>query len=166
MEILDIHHHIWRREDLPWLAGPMQDAAGLAAACPDVTFVLQHAGMLEDRSEAGCAAWRVGMRMLAGRPNVVVKLSGLGTFLHRNAADHIAAVVTDTVEVFGAGRCLFGSNFPVEKLWTGYDELVDAYRAATAGLGGIEQEAVFRNTAARVYRLRTGVGKEGKTKWH
>ena len=166
MEILDAHHHIWRREDLPWLAGPMQDAAGLAAACPDVTFVLQHAGMLEDRSEAGRAAWRAGMRMLAGRPNVVVKLSGLGTFLHRNAADHIAAVVTDTVEVFGAGRCLFGSNFPVEKLWTGYDGLVDAYRAATADLGGIEQEAVFRNTAARVYRLRTGVGKEGKTKWH
>ena len=38
----------------------------------------------------------------------------------------------DTVAIFGAERCLFGSNFPIEKLWTSYRELVDAYRAATA----------------------------------
>ena len=62
----------------------------------------------------------------------MTKLSGLGTFLHRNDPAHIAEVVRDTVAIFGAERCLFGSNFPIEKLWTSYPALVDAYRAAVA----------------------------------
>jgi predicted TIM-barrel fold metal-dependent hydrolase len=84
---------------------------------------------------------------------VVSKLSGLGTFIHRNDPAHIAAVLTDTVATFGAGRCLFGSNFPIEKLWTSYRELVDEFRAAAAALSTEQQDAIFRTTAARVYRL-------------
>ena len=57
--------------------------------------------------------------------------------------------------IFGADRCLFGSNFPIEKLWTTYRELVDAYRAATAYLRADQRDAVLRATAARVYRLGT-----------
>jgi predicted TIM-barrel fold metal-dependent hydrolase len=84
---------------------------------------------------------------------VISKLSGLGTFIHRNDPAHVAAVVTDTVAIFGAGRCLFGSNFPIEKLWTSYRELVDAFRAAAAPLTTEQQDAIFRGTATRVYRL-------------
>ena len=58
-----------------------------------------------------------------------------------------------TVELFGAGRCLFGSNFPIEKLWTGYADLVAAHRAAVAGLPDADQDAILRGTATRVYRL-------------
>jgi predicted TIM-barrel fold metal-dependent hydrolase len=73
--------------DLQVFAGQMAGAAELAAACPrDVTFVLQHAGMLEDLADAGRAAWRAAWRMLAAQPNVVAKLSGFGTFIHRNDA--------------------------------------------------------------------------------
>ena len=50
-------------------------------------------------------------------------------------------------------RCLFGSNFPIEKLWTSYRELVDAFRTATASLRCDERSAIFATTAARVYRL-------------
>ncbi|MFY8116013.1 MAG: amidohydrolase family protein, partial [Rhabdaerophilum sp.] len=57
--------------DLQVFAGQMEGAAELAAACPGVTFVLQHAGMLEDRSEAGIAQWRAGMAALAAQPNIV-----------------------------------------------------------------------------------------------
>jgi predicted TIM-barrel fold metal-dependent hydrolase len=109
--------------------------------------------MLEDVSPEGRAAWREGMIRLAACPNVVSKLSALGTFIHRNDPEHIATVVGETVAMFGADRCLFGSNFPVEKLWTGYRELVDAYRAATASLPTTQQDAIFRTTAMRVYRL-------------
>jgi predicted TIM-barrel fold metal-dependent hydrolase len=84
---------------------------------------------------------------------VVSKLSGLGTFIHRNDPAHIAAVVADTVAIFGAERCLFGSNFPIEKLWTSYRELVDAFRAATARLSAEQRDAIFGGTATRVYRL-------------
>jgi len=139
--------------DLQVFAPQMADAAALARACPDVTFVLQHAGMWEDLSPQGRAAWRAGMVRLAACPNVVSKLSGLGTFIHRNDPDHVADVVAETVAIFGAERCLFGSNFPIEKLWTGYRELIDAYCLATAGLGDAARVAIFRSTATRVYRI-------------
>ena len=70
--------------DLQVFAPQMEDAAGLADACPDVTFVLQHAGMLEDLSDEGRAAWRDGMRGSPPARTSSRKLSGLGTFIHRN----------------------------------------------------------------------------------
>ena len=141
--------------DLQVFAPQMASAARLAEACPRVTFILQHAGMLEDLSPEGRGAWREGMQTLAARPNVVSKLSGLGTFIHRNDPAHIADIVAETVALFGGERCLFGSNFPIEKLWTGYRALVDAFRAAAAPLGAQERDALFCATAIRVYRLAT-----------
>lgn len=139
--------------DLQVFPAQMADAARLADACPEVTFILQHAGMLEDRSEEGWALWRSAMMDLASRRNVVTKLSAFGTFIHRNDPDFIARMVRETVKIFGADRCMFGSNFPIEKIWTSYADLVAAFRAATAGLKKSEQRQIFNDTAARVYRL-------------
>ncbi|MEH2531963.1 putative TIM-barrel fold metal-dependent hydrolase [Bradyrhizobium sp. AZCC 1588] len=139
--------------DLQVFAPQMAGAAELAEACPDVTFILQHAGMLEDLSPQGRSAWRTGMTRLAACPNVFSKLSGLGTFIHRNDPSHISDVLTETVAIFGAERCLFGSNFPIEKLWTSYRVLIDAYLAATAALAADQRDAILRTTATRVYRL-------------
>ena len=139
--------------DLQVFAAQMEGAAELAMSCPQVTFILQHAGMLEDLSPAGQAQWRAGMQRLAVQPNIVSKLSALGTFIHRNDANHVAAVVRETVAIFGPARCLFGSNFPIEKLWTRYSDLVAAYRRALEPLGEAASRAVFRETATRVYRL-------------
>lgn len=139
--------------ELQVFAPQMADAAGLADACSGVTFVLQHAGMLEDLSDAGREAWGAGMARLAACENVVAKLSGLGTFIHANDPDHIARIVRETVGLFGATRCLFGSNFPIEKLWTSYPELVAAYGDALAGLDAEQQQAILEGVAARVYRL-------------
>jgi predicted TIM-barrel fold metal-dependent hydrolase len=139
--------------DLQVFADQMAGAARLAADFPGTTFILQHAGMLEDFSDKGRAAWRTGMAKLAAEPNVVSKLSGLGTFIHRNEPEHVAFVVNETVGLFGAERCLFGSNFPVEKLWTDYAPLIAAYRAAISGYPAAEQQAILHDTAARVYRI-------------
>jgi predicted TIM-barrel fold metal-dependent hydrolase len=139
--------------DLQVFARQMADAADLAEACPGVTFVLQHAGMLEDLTGEGTAEWRAGMVRLAAWPNVVSKLSGLGTFIHKNDPAHIAKAMRETVGVFGAGRCLFGSNFPIEKLWTSYAALVEAYRKAGSSLAPREQQGIFHDTAMRVYRI-------------
>ena len=139
--------------DLQVFQSQMADAARLARDNPDITFVLQHAGMLEDTSPAGRAAWLDGMKRLAGEANIVSKLSGLGTFIHRNDSGHIADIVGQTIALFGADRCLFGSNFPIEKLWTSYADLVAAHRAALAGYPDDVQEAVLSGTATRVYRL-------------
>jgi len=139
--------------DLQVFAPQMADAAKLATACPEVTFILQHAGMLEDTSKDGVAAWRDGMHRLADCPNVVTKLSGFGTFIHRNDPEFIAQMVADTVAIFGVDRCLYGSNFPIEKIWTGYGDLFDAFQAATKDFSNNDRDAIFRGNAARVYRL-------------
>jgi predicted TIM-barrel fold metal-dependent hydrolase len=139
--------------DLQVFAAQMAGAARLAAACPEVTFILQHAGMLEDLSEKGWAEWRAGMCALAAQPNVVSKTSALGTFIHRNDPAHIEAIVRETVTIFGAHRTLFGSNFPIEKIWTSYEELADAHAGAAAKLGEADARKVMHDTAMRVYRI-------------
>lgn len=139
--------------DLQVFTSQMTGAAALARACPETTFILQHAGMLEDTSDAGRAAWRAGMTNLAAEPNICAKLSGFGTFIHRNDPAHIAWLMSETVALFGADRCLWGSNFPIEKLWTDYRSLVDAHRQGAGGLSAAAQTDIFHNTAARLYRL-------------
>ena len=139
--------------DLQVFTAQMQGAAELARACPQVTFILQHAGMLEDLSEAGRADWRRNLAVLANEPNVVAKLSGFGTFIHRNDVAHIKTLIADTVELFGADRCMFGSNFPIEKIWTDYASLIDGHIQGASSLTMAEQQAIFYKTASRVYRL-------------
>ena len=139
--------------DLQVFAPQMAGASELAAACPDTTLVLQHAGMLEDLSDAGRAAWRRAMATLAEAPNVFAKLSGFGTFLHRCDGDHIAWLTQETLALFGAERCLWGSNFPIEKLWTDYPSLLSAHHSAASGLPPQDRAALFNDTASRVYRL-------------
>lgn len=139
--------------DLQVFAGQMDGAGRLAADFPGTTFILQHSGMLEDLSDEGKAAWRAGLEKLAAQPNVMSKLSGLGTFIHRNDPDHIAFVVGEAARLFGPDRCLYGSNFPIEKLWTDYAALADAFRSAVAGFPEADQRAMLHDTAARVYRL-------------
>ncbi|MEO0363265.1 MAG: amidohydrolase family protein [Pseudomonadota bacterium] len=139
--------------DLQVFSSQMEDAAALAGACPGVTFVLQHAGMLEDATDEGRRAWRRGMEALAARPNVCSKLSAFGTFVHRVDRDFIREMIETTVAIFGADRCLYGSNFPIEKLWTSYADLFDAFRAGASGLTQSQWDAIFNDTAARIYRV-------------
>lgn len=148
-----------RLQDHGWLfelqvfASQMAGAGALAASLPSLTFVLEHAGMLEDLSSEGRRRWRDGMKRLAAQPNVHTKLSGLGTFLRRNAPLHVADVVGETVALFGADRCIWGSNFPIEKMWISYADLVDTIRAATEDLGDAEQRQILSENALRLYNL-------------
>ena len=139
--------------ELQVFPGQMAEAARLASDFPDLTFILLHAGMLEDRSEDGWALWRAGMVELARRPNVVAKLSGLGTFARACSVELWRPVVERTVDLFGPARCLFGSNFPIEKLWTSYAELVAVMRACLAGCSPEERRAIMHDSAVRIYRL-------------
>jgi predicted TIM-barrel fold metal-dependent hydrolase len=139
--------------ELQIFASQMQDGARLARSLPDIVFVLEHAGMLEDTSERGWQLWREGMTALADCPNVNVKLSGLGTFVHACREDVMGPIVAETVAMFGADRCCYGSNFPIEKLWTDYGTLYRTFRSAIAHLSDRDQVAVLHDTAARLYRL-------------
>ena len=131
----------------------MRDAARLAHDFPDVTFVLLHAGMLEDRSTETRRHWRDCMRALAGMPNVYVKLSGLGTFVHACSVELWKPVIDETIDLFGPARCMFGSNFPIEKLWTSYGEVVSVVRTCLADLSQHDRHAVLYDNARRIYRI-------------
>ena len=139
--------------ELQVFASQMTDAARLARDFPAVTFVLLHAGMLEDRSPAGWKLWRDGMRLLAAQPNVHVKLSGLGTFEHACSVALWKPVIEETLAIFGAGRCVFGSNFPIEKLWTTYGEIVEVTNECLAALTERERRGVFHDNAQRLYGI-------------
>lgn len=139
--------------DLQLFTSQMYSGAELAMACPQVTFILQHAGMLEDASAMGVANWSDSMEALASCPNVVTKLSAFGTFIHRNDPAFIAEMINRTINIFGAKRCMFGSNFPIEKIWTSYHTLLTAFENATTSLGVSCREAIFYRNATRIYRI-------------
>lgn len=139
--------------EIQLFASQMYDGATLARAFPDIVFVLEHAGMHEDLSEAGWKLWRDGMQALAAEPNMNVKLSGLGTFVHACRRDVIDPIVKETIATFGANRCLYGSNFPIEKLWTDYRTLYDTFRSAIVDLADHDQTAILHDNAARIYRI-------------
>ena len=147
-----LRDHGWLFE-LQVFSSQMAEGAALARSFPDIQFVLLHAGMLEDLSPEGRAKWREGMKRLAGEQNVATKFSGLGTFIRKNDPQHVADVVGATVELFGADRCMWGSNFPIEKIWTDYRSIVAAIRAAVAKFDPKARAAILHDTAARLYRL-------------
>ena len=139
--------------ELQVFAGQMEAAARLVKDCPEVTFVLEHAGMLEDTSEAGIARWREGLDRLAALPNISTKLSGLGTFSRALDPEHIRFVIAEAVSRFGPERCLWGSNFPIEKIWTSYGAILDAVDGALVGQPQGARRAILHDTAARLYRI-------------
>lgn len=139
--------------DLQVFPSQMEYAAELARSCPDVQFVLMHAGMLEDTSADGVKLWRKGMRRLAECNNVATKLSAFGTFIHRNDPEFVAFMIKQIVSLFGADRCMFGSNFPIEKLWTTYADLFGAFQEGAKGLTKVKRQSIFNDTAERIYRL-------------
>jgi predicted TIM-barrel fold metal-dependent hydrolase len=139
--------------ELQIFSSQMENGARLARSFPDIVFVLEHAGMPEDMSPRGWQLWREGMMALAGCPNVNVKLSGLGTFVHACRENIMGPIIKETVAMFGADRCLYGSNFPIEKLWTDHATLYQTFRNAIAHLSESEQAAILHDTAARLYRL-------------
>lgn len=137
--------------ELQVFAPQMRDTLDLVRAYPGLQFVLVHAGMMEDPTR--WTAWREGMARLSEAPNVAVKLSGLNTFVRTLDAGLTARIVGETVALFGADRCMFGSNFPIEKMWTDFDSLVAALDTAIAPLPEAARRAVRHDTAAKLYGL-------------
>jgi predicted TIM-barrel fold metal-dependent hydrolase len=139
--------------DLQALPSQMADAASVARAHPDVPMIVNHTGMPRDRSPDGVVAWRRGLRLVAEQPHVSLKLSGFAMFDPEWTVDSIRPFVLESIEIFGAQRCMLGSNFPVDKLHRSYAAIFDAFRSLTADLSPAEQRAIFHDNAQRIYRL-------------
>ena len=144
----------------------------LARAFPDTTIIFDHfGGPLGIGPYAGqrqeiFAKWSVDVAELARCENVVAKLGGLvmpinGFGLHKRekppTSDEIVALTSDyyrhTLDCFGPSRCMFESNFPVDKQSCSYAVLWNAFKKLAAGFSASEKRYLFHDTAAEAYRL-------------
>lgn len=157
-----------------WVLHPqLGEVADLAAAFPHTTIVIDHlggplgVGRYRDPTAAGFEEWRQGLQRAAAYPNVVLKLGGLNmqyTGLcvpfaaerpwtsERMAAAQGGHLLT-AIDIFGPPRCMFESNFPVDRLLTGATALWNCFKRVVAGFSAAEKAELFAGTARRTYRL-------------
>lgn len=128
----------------------MQKTAELLAAAPDTKIALCHAGSPQDRSPAGLAKWAAQLRALSSQPQVYCKLSGLGMFDHHWTNDSFRPVIETCLDQFGPDHCMFGSNFPVDSLYSDYARLAAAHLLLVPAQ---MHRAVFYQTAAQFYQF-------------
>ena len=150
----------------------LPELADFARALPDLTIILNHVGRplgigpYAGRRDELMEGWRRGIDAVAECPNVVVKVGGLGNPISgfdwhqrplppgsREIAQAAAPYYLYCIEEFGADRCMFESNFPVDKQSYSYTVCWNAFKRLTRDFSGGEQADLFHNTAARAYRL-------------
>ena len=134
-------------------------------AAPDTTFVLDHCGKPPFGDPAAWARWERGFAELAGRPNVVVKLSGLfaGSGLAPATETELARVVELTRTTAGAGRTMIGSDWPMARGSTDYAESMIRIDALLSGWSAAEREQAEVGTALLIYGPPTGSSVERGT---
>ncbi len=156
-----------------WLYHPqLHELLDLARAFEGTTIVLDHVGgplgigpYVDRRSEV-VDSWRRAIGELSNCPNVVVKLGGLtmpicGFGFNKREKPPSSIELADTlgpyylfcIEQFGPDRCMFESNFPVDKASCSYGVLWNAFKRISQGFDAQERAALFHDTAARAYRL-------------
>ena len=156
-----------------WAFHPqLGDVADLAQACPEARIVVNHVGgplgvgRYADQRRAVFDLWSAGIRQLARHPNVTIKLGGLGISRLGHPfgeapvpvrSDELAQAwlpyVQVCIDAFEPDRCMFGSNFPVDKVMSSYAVLLNAFKRMTPALSDAERAMVFSGTAMRVYRI-------------
>jgi L-fuconolactonase len=150
----------------------LPELAAFARAIPDLTIISNHIGGLmrvgpyANRDDEVRDTWQHGIAAVAECPNVVMKLGGIGMprtgfDWHTRAkpigsedlAAAIAPWITYCIEQFGPDRCMFESNFPVDKVSYSYNVLYNAFKRLSTGYSAADRAALFHDTAVRVYRI-------------
>ena len=136
-------------------SGPERYASvkALASAFPDTLISLDHAGLPLSRDEEYLALWRREITSLAEAPNIIVKVSALGMGDPRWDVDSMRPLVMHCIESFGVERTVFGTNWPVDRLFSSYPDVIDAYAEIIFGFSPAEQAAMFRGNAERYFRI-------------
>lgn len=148
--------------DLSWdlrvPAWHLEEAATALQDYPDLRVILNHCGLPWDRTPEGLAEWRDGMQALAANPNVAVKLSELGSPWHDWEASANGELLCEVLDIFGAQRCLFASNFPVSGLKVSYGDWLSLVTGAIdettpPDLRASTYHQVLHDNAIHWYRL-------------
>ena len=146
--------------------------ADFANAIPELTIVLNHSGGLHrigpyaNRDDEVFPEWRRGVAAVAKCPNIVMKVGGIGQARYgfdwtkrevpvgsEELAGTMSPLLNYCIEQFGPDRCMFESNFPVDKVAYSYNVVFNAFKRLSKGYSATERAAMFHDTAARVYRI-------------
>ncbi len=149
----------------------LPDLAGLADAVPELTIILDHLGTPErlgpwaTREAEAMAQWAASIKDLARRPNIVIKIGGLGMDLahpvRAETGDGRSAelarawqpLIEPCIEAFGPERAMFESNFPPDRAAADYGTIWNAFKRVAANLSDQDKDCLFRRTAAQTYRI-------------
>jgi predicted TIM-barrel fold metal-dependent hydrolase len=136
---------------VPWWH--MGEAVELSRDFPRTTIVVNHAGLPSDRDDESLGAWRRAMGRLADCENVQVKISGIGVPGVAWTPELQQPIVDSLIAAFGAQRCLFASNHPVDGLVASFDTIFSSFKQLTRELAPTDRLALFCDNAVRLYRL-------------
>lgn len=145
------------QHDLAFCLDPTLETMGKARALadryPDVILSIDHAGYPHERTDEYFELWRRGMETVAGAPNVICKISGLGMCDHAWTVESWRPWVHACLDTFGIERCFFGTNWPVDRQYSSYGDVLDAYEVLVTDLTEAEQIALFSGNAERIFRI-------------
>ena len=131
----------------------MEDAANLANKYNDVLFILNHTGEPCHQSKEYIESWEQNMKKLAKCENVVAKISGLGMFDPNWTIDSTRIFVEKTIQIFGIERCMFASNFPVDKIFNSFDTYWNSFKEITKNYSENDKNLLFSSNAEKYYRI-------------
>lgn len=125
-------------------------------------LILNHAGLPADRSREGLAAWQAALRELAREPNAFVEISGIGVPGRPWTVELQREVVLSVIEIFGTGRCMCASNWPVDSLIAPSPRhIFEGFAAIVEESSAQERHRLFCENALRVYRIPIGEEEKG-----
>jgi predicted TIM-barrel fold metal-dependent hydrolase len=139
--------------DLQLIPQQYAGALRLLESVPELNVALCHCGSPWHQDRAGLAEWEVGIRRFAELPNLHCKVSGLGMFRPEWTVADARPLLDTVLAAFGTDRVMFGSNFPVDRLYGSYARVWDAYDELTAHLDEATQAQLFATNAERFYRI-------------
>ena len=131
----------------------MEDAVNLANKYNDVLFILNHTGEPCYQSEEYIKHWEKNMGRIASCENIVTKISGLGMFNPNWTIETTRVFVEKTIEIFGIERCMFASNFPVDKIFNSFDNYWNSFKIITKNYSENDKTMLFSSNAEKFYRI-------------
>ena len=129
------------------------DILDLARTFPDIVICVDHCAIPMARDPESCRQWRAAMDIMAESPNVMMKISGLGMCDPLWTVESIRPYVLGSIEAFGVDRVVFGTNWPVDRMFSSYPDVINAYAAIISGFPRDDQVKMFSGNAERIFRI-------------
>lgn len=129
------------------------DACKIAKDFPETPIILQHLGWLIKNDMDYIHQWKDRLAQLAQYANVFLKISCIGWIFQRNDEATILSYIKEAVHIFGANRCMVGSNCPPDKIYISFDDIFNYFRKALSEYSDLDQQKIFYGNAKRIYRL-------------